>query len=239
MGEAMRAPKVIRLWGNVLGIGIALTLVGCDFPGQPDIANRPIAPNEVHDFEVLYQRSCAGCHGRDGKLGPAPPLNDPLFLAIIPDEVLQQTVLDGRHGTSMPSFDERRGGTLTTEQADIVAAGVKSKWQSPMPISSELPPYVGSPGNAEQGEAVFERACATCHGKQGQGTEMTGAINDVAFLSLVSDQALRRIIITGRPDLGMPHFADPKGRNEAFQPLTSTDIDNLVALLAHWRNATH
>ena len=31
-------------------------------------------------------------------------------------------------------------------------------------------------------------------------------MNEPDFLALVSDQALRRIIITGRPDLGMPNY---------------------------------
>ena len=40
------------------------------------------------------------------------------------------------------------------------------------------------------------------------GEKRIGAINDPAFLALISDQALRRYAITGRPDLGMPDYAD-------------------------------
>jgi hypothetical protein len=46
---------------------------------------------------------------------------------------------------------------------------------------------------------------------------------------------LRRIIITGRPDLGMPDYAGADGRASDFQPLSAADIDHLVALLASWR----
>ena len=77
----------------------------------------------------------------------------------------------------------------------------------------------------EEGLKVFARACASCHGDRGQGGtnggKSVGAINDPDFLALISDQALRRYVITGRPDLGMPDYADPKGRPEGFQPLTS------------------
>jgi cytochrome c oxidase cbb3-type subunit 3/ubiquinol-cytochrome c reductase cytochrome c subunit len=62
-----------------------------------------------------------------------------------------------------------------------------------------------------------------------------GAINDPDFLALISDQALRRLVITGRPDLGMPDYADPKGRPEGFKPLTSQEVTDVVALLAYWR----
>ena len=66
--------------------------VGCDFPGQPKASDRPIPANQVVDFATLYGQNCAGCHGASGKLGPAPPLNDETFLAIVPDSVLMGVV---------------------------------------------------------------------------------------------------------------------------------------------------
>ena len=49
-------------------------------------------PDQVADFDVLYKTHCAGCHGADGKLGPAPPLTDPLFLAIVHDGELLRVI---------------------------------------------------------------------------------------------------------------------------------------------------
>jgi mono/diheme cytochrome c family protein len=90
-----------------------------------------------------------------------------------------------------------------------------------------------------RGKEIFARACAKCHGSQGQGEDRgAGAINDPSFLALVSDQALRRLIITGRPDLGMPSFNDKAGRQADLKPLKSDEIDDLVALLASWRRGT-
>jgi cytochrome c oxidase cbb3-type subunit 3/ubiquinol-cytochrome c reductase cytochrome c subunit len=80
------------------------------------------------------------------------------------------------------------------------------------------------------------RACAVCHGEQGEGIEKEGRIvhriNDPAFLALISDQALRRFIITGRPDLGMPNYAGKRPDERAFKPLTSAEVSDLVALLS-------
>lgn len=226
---------------------VLLATGGCldRMPGKPNPENRPRLPSEQTDFQVLFQRSCSGCHGADGKLGPAPPLNDPLFLSIVPDEVLQEVIARGRAGTPMPAFDKRLGGTLTDEQIKIIAEGLKTHFK-PVSPNAQLPPYQGEPSaspSAEQiarGEKLFASACATCHGDAGQGSgdddTAPGRVNDPALLAVFSDQALRRIIITGRADLGMPNYAESDGRDSDFKPLTSQEIDDLVALLAHWRS---
>jgi mono/diheme cytochrome c family protein len=241
----MNGVKSQRLLG-VTGLLVLLTAHGCldRMPGKPNPASRPKLPSEQTDFEVLFARSCSGCHGADGKLGPAPPLNDPLFLAIVPDDALLEVITHGRAGTPMPAFDQRRSGTLTDEQIKIVAAGLKTNFKAAKP-DAELPPYKGeltAPPSAEQiarGEKLFGSACATCHGKAGRGSgdneTAPGSVNDPALLAVISDQTLRRIIITGRPDLGMPNYAESDGRDSTFKPLTSQEIDDLVALLSHWR----
>lgn len=241
----MNGVKSQRLLG-VTGLLVLLTAHGCldRMPGKPNPASRPKLPSEQTDFQVLFARNCSGCHGADGKLGPAPPLNDPLFLAIVPDDALLEVIPHGRAGTPMPAFDQRRSGTLTDEQIKIVAAGLKTHFKAAKP-DAELPPYKGeltAPPSAEQiarGERLFAGACSTCHGKAGQGSgdkeAAPGPVNDPALLAVISDQTLRRIIITGRPDLGMPNYAESDGRDNTFKPLTSQEIDDLVALLSHWR----
>jgi mono/diheme cytochrome c family protein len=218
---------------------LALLLAGCDdLPGRPILADRPVPPQDEMRFEPLFARRCAGCHGREGKLGPAPPLNDPIFLAIVPEDELVRIIQDGRHGTLMPGFGKPVGGPLSDEQASALAVGLKTHWKkADAGDMSEVKylPYVGGVGDAARGKEVFAKACAACHGEDGTGGEMAGAINNLAFLSLISDQALRRLVISGRPDLGMPDFANPEGRPPDFQPLTSAQIDDVVALLASWR----
>jgi mono/diheme cytochrome c family protein len=233
-----------------------------------------VPANEVKNFDVLYATRCAGCHGAAGNLGPAPPLNDPLFLAIVPDAELLHVIRTGRsvsptQKTPMPAFclapvgrprdaqakadsapddayrNPRQQGPLTDAQAEILAHGIKQRWRAPTPAKGSVPPYRASAsadhGNTEVGAQVFARACAGCHGTQGEGgknREGQGiAINDPAFLSLISDQELRRYAITGRTDLGMPPFDGTDGRAPDFHPLTSSEIDDLVALLADWRRS--
>jgi cytochrome c oxidase cbb3-type subunit III len=230
---------------------LACSPAGCDLPGQPRASDRYVQPHEVRTLAVLFQRNCAGCHGVDGRLGPAPPLNDKLFLALVPDSELERLITEGRPGTLMPAFASARGGHLTTEQVKILAEGIKPRWGPVEPAPSGAPRYLiprtppegAGTGNKEEGLEVFAKACASCHGRHGEGGryggltdgKSVGAINDPDFLALISDQALRRYVITGRPDLGMPDFADPTGRPEGFQPLTAQDVNHVATLLAFWR----
>lgn len=217
-------------------VSLSLLAAGCDLPGKPNPAERPVPANEVLDFATLYAENCAGCHGKDGTWGPAPPLNDPVFLHIVSDEVLRRVVAQGRSGTLMPAFAEERGGTLTMAQVQAVADGLKKQWQPKEKPKVEPPPYESSAeGDAKRGAKVFARACAMCHGEQGEGPAPEMRINDPVFLGLISDQALRRLAITGRPDVGMPDFAGKRGGDEAFKPLSAEEVNDLVAYLATWR----
>jgi len=253
---------------------LAVLGAGCDPPGRPRPAERPVPADQVADFDTLYAARCAGCHGADGKLGPAPPLNDPLFLAIVPDDELLRVIREGRavapgKKTPMPAFSlgqggplspaqaevwarlkeeahaaPRQQGPLTPAQVEVLAGGIKKRWGPPASPPASVPPYLApagaSSGKKDEGSrALFARACAGCHGKEGEGVERDGRlrnkINDPAFLALISDQELRRYMITGRPDLGMPPYDGKAGRPPDFQPLTSEEIDGLVQRLACWR----
>jgi mono/diheme cytochrome c family protein len=224
-------------WLFVL-VGLAMT--GCDFPGRPNDRQIPVPAEQNLSFDALYVRNCAGCHGADGRLGPAPPLNDPLFVAIVPDNVLHSVIRDGRTGTLMPAFAQEKGGTLSDAQVQVLASGIKSRWRPARSASGDLPPYSvptrakhgSSAVSIQRGAAAFARGCAGCHGAKGEG-DSAGAISDSAFLALISDQALRRVIITGRPDLGMPNYAQTDGRSDDFKPLTSAEINDLIAFMRH------
>ncbi len=237
-----------RLWASrrcaCIGAAMMISLAGCHPPGKPDPDARAEAAAAEHDFVHLYRANCAGCHGADGKLGPALPLNDPIFLAIAPTEKVIAAISHGRPGTPMPAFARDAGGTLSDQDIQTLASCMKGQWQAATTPRADFPRYAlhdhqqQSAGDAQAGAKVFARACADCHGTDGRGTSNRGPSNGIhepAFLALISDQALRRVIITGRPDLGMPNYADGEGRSEDFQPLSEAEIDDLVALLASWR----
>jgi cytochrome c oxidase cbb3-type subunit 3 len=218
---------------------MAAMTAGCSESSEPRAEGRPIRSDQVTDFATLYGLHCAGCHGADGQFGPAPPLNDPLFLAIVPDAVLLQMVADGRPGTPMPAFSRKKGGMLTDEQVRAIANGIKSRWKAARP-EFPTPDYLvaadRTQGDVGRGRIVFDRACASCHGPDGLGgKDKVGPIHEPAFLALISDQAVRRFILTGRRDLKMPDYAGKAGRPPDFRPLSPTDVADLVELVSGWR----
>ena len=218
-----------------------LALVGCDaMPGRPRPADHPPLPSQVMDFAELYGQSCAGCHGRDGRLGAARPLHDPIYLALIPPDRLRMIIAQGVPGTAMPGFAAAAGGPLTEAQIDALVHEMRQRWGRPAPSPDvPLPPYAaggmaanGSPaGDAEHGLRVYAEACASCHGADGKGGAKGGSVVDAAYLALVSDQALRTAVIVGRTDLGKPDWRSYiPGR-----PLTAQQISDVVAWLVSQR----
>jgi mono/diheme cytochrome c family protein len=216
-----------------LVLGAAAALVACDaLPGKPRPGTHDVVPSQVVAFDALYARHCAGCHGAEGRLGAARPLNDPVYLALVPRERLRQVIARGVPGTSQPTFAQSAGGDLTDAQVDALVQGLVETWGRPDAArDAGLPPYEAAAGDPERGQAVFAAACAACHGPDGRGGPKGGPVVDPSYLALVSDQGLRTTVIAGRPDLGMP---DWRGYVQG-QPLTPPQIADVTAWLAAQR----
>jgi mono/diheme cytochrome c family protein len=183
-------------------------LAGCDsLPGKPTEEERPLRPAQVVDFNTLYGTNCAGCHGDNGTLGAARPLNDAIYLSVVGLERLRQITADGVPNSLMPGFGITAGGSLTDDQVDIVVKGIIRRWAGADPLNGVAhPAYAAPPGDAQRATAPYTTYCAGCHGSDGRGAAKGGSIVDAAYLGLVSDQALRTAVICGRPDLGMPDW---------------------------------
>jgi cytochrome c oxidase cbb3-type subunit 3 len=217
----------------VPGLGLVLVLLlvlaGCDaLPGKPRPADRERIPSQVMAFATLYGTNCAACHGADGRLGASRPLNDPLYLALVPRSRLRRVIADGVPGTLQPAFAQSAGGTLTDAQIDALVDGLLERWGGAKPLkSADMPPYAAPAGSAARGKVVYAAACAGCHGADGTSGQNGGAIADASYLSLVSDQYLRTTVIAGRVDLGMPDWRS----YTPGQPLTARQISDVVAWL--------
>ena len=69
--------------------------------------------------KTLFQQSCAGCHGADGKGLVAPALANPVFQKAATDAFIAQTIRLGRENTPMPSFG--RAGLTEQDIGDLLA----------------------------------------------------------------------------------------------------------------------
>lgn len=225
--------KRLRMWGSV-AVWIALApLFGCDWmPGKPTKAERPVLPSSVMRFDTLYGRNCAGCHGAEGKLGASLPLNSPVYLAWVGKETLIRLTSEGIADTAMPGFLDSAGGTLTEKQIESLIDQMIARWGRPDALKDAvLPPYLGSAGDPERGAIAYQTFCESCHGKDGEGGPNGGPITDGAYLALMSNQALRTVVVAGRQELGMP---DWRGYVDG-RTMTPQEIDDVVAWMASKR----
>jgi cytochrome c oxidase cbb3-type subunit III len=209
-------------------------LSACSTPhGEPQKGSEPVAPNQVVDFGTLYAQNCAGCHGAEGRGGASIALANPVYLAIVDEKAMHNVVANGIRGTSMPAFAQSAGGLLTEEQINVIISGIFSRWGRKGILDGANPPsYTArTTGNAEHGEIVFGTYCASCHGSEGEGTSKGSAITNDSFLALVSNQGVRTIVISGRPELGAP---DWRG-NVPGKPMSDQEITDVVAWLASQR----
>jgi len=223
--------RVLMFAALVLGMAS-----GCDsLPGRPDPADRYQRPDEVTDFTTLFATNCSGCHGAEGRRGPATPLGDPHYAALAQPAYLERIIGDGVGGTPMPPFAQARGGNLTEEQVSVLAQGIRA-WGADVAGSTPTPPPLvaaspdQNPGSPARGEVAYAAFCADCHGPGGAGGEKAGSLVDPAYLGLVSDQALRTAVIVGREDLGMPGWQADQGRG-----ISAGEISDVVAWLGSQR----
>ena len=209
-------------------------LAGCGSPpGKPSQGSETLAPNDVLEFSTLYSQNCSGCHGAEGRGGAAIALADPVYLSIVDEAAMRKVIAGGVQGTSMPAFAQSAGGMLGDKQIDAITTGIRSHWSRPGILNGANPPSYAakSAGERQRGEVAYKTYCASCHGAAGQGGPKGSNITNDSFLALVSDQGLRTIVITGRPELGAP---DWRG-NTPGKPMSDQEITDVVAWLAAHR----
>jgi mono/diheme cytochrome c family protein len=224
--------KLVRHFA--ISCALSVVLFGCATPhGQPRKGSESVAPNEVLEFGTLYAENCAGCHGAGGRGGAAIALSNPVYLAIADDAAIRKATAKGVPGTAMPAFAESAGGMLTDKQIDVITKEIRTRWSRRGILDAANPPSYAtkSTGDAMRGEATYKTYCESCHGPGGRGGAKGSSVTDDSFLALVSDQGLRTIVITGRPELGAP---DWRG-NVPGKPMSEQEVTDVVAWLGSRR----
>lgn len=213
-----------------VALALFATSLGCNRKiGPPNDEEELLRPENVISFDRLYKQNCSACHGENGSGGPALDLGNPNYQALVDDASLRRWITSGMPGTQMPAFAESAGGFLTPQQVDALITGMRARWSSEDHNTADMPPYSSSTaGNEEHGQNIFLTTCASCHQQAQQ------KITNTSYLSLVSDQSLRTIVIAGRPDLGHPDWKQVR----PAQPLTDQDVSDVIAYLHSLRSDT-
>lgn len=188
-------------------------------PPPPEPGQVVPGQGSVADGRATFSSHCAGCHGREGRGGVGNSLNAPSFLAVASNKFLRDTISLGRRHTAMPaSYDLR-----AKDVADLIA--FMRSWEPPAPsfeaVSALLPA-----ASREAGAKSFSRSCAGCHGAQGGGG-LGSKLNDDAFLSMLDERSLYRVIADGRPDTAMP----------AWRSLPARELADIMAFIRTWQTS--
>jgi mono/diheme cytochrome c family protein len=217
----------------LIAVCAAVFATGCQpghEPGHP--ADPEPQPAQVMDFATLYGQNCAACHGSNGQNGPAIDLGNPEYQSLVDDATLRKWIAGGMPGTEMPAFAQSAGGMLTDAQVDALVAGMRKQWRTENAAAGPAPPAYAQTqaGDAHRGVHVYQAWCASCHNSSGE------QITSANYLSLMSDQALRSIIIAGRPGIGHPDWRHDGNGGNTTGPLAAQDVDDIVAYLGTLRN---
>jgi cbb3-type cytochrome c oxidase subunit III len=184
------------------------------------------------DGATLYGTFCAACHGQAGQgtrypgMPPFPAIANPDFLAVAPDELIEETVRSGRPGRRMPAWGHAEGGLRPAELAEVVRY-VRSLGPAHRPDGR---PRRWVKGDAALGERLFASSCAGCHGGRGEGGEGPALANPV-LQRAATDTYLLETIRNGRRGTPMVGFGRP---TPVRRGLEQPELEAIVAFLRTW-----
>lgn len=210
---------------------LLLACLGCEIhPGGRGREASVPRPEDELRFDILYQQNCAGCHGTNGRNGAAMELANPEYQALVDDSSLKKWIGHGMPQTQMPAFAISAGGVLTDKQIEILVQGMRRSWSQPLQADQPARPSYAElqTGDPARGKTSFQAFCASCHKASKQ------EITSPDYLALMNDQAIRSIMIAGRPDIGQPNWRTDKPGT----PMSGQDVSDIVHYLASLRTST-
>lgn len=181
---------------------------------------RKLTSEQAKVAEANYQKYCVLCHGKDrqGHVNDhAPSLRSrSLFESGVPHAVLRP-IQYGREGTPMGGYLDEVGGPMTLDETWNLTYWLFEMSGADRVRLSTKPVL----GDIKQGEQIYQKECAACHGAKGEG--VTGpALGNQSALAHNTDEVIRYAIRHGRQETPMKAYADI---------LSEQEIDNVTAFI--------
>lgn len=177
--------------------------------------------------EEIYNNFCIACHqaGGEGKVGFAPFIRNPHFLALTTDDFLRKSIVNGRPGTAMTPWAH-----LKPVEIESLVAYLRSGEDSRIKAVASVDPARKHPGDALSGKPLYTQYCASCHGPEAHGYAEGGpgpAIGNSGFLAVASDDYIFQTVKHGRPGTAMRAFSGSRG----LANLADREIADIIAHL--------
>ncbi len=230
---------------GLLILVVALPVYALQEQNRMTAAQQELRETYVADGAVMYVDNCALCHGVSGEgIGAYPALNSDAIRNADYD-FLYKTIARGRYNTAMVAWHQEDGGPFNSYQIDELTAFLRYVgWDQVAEMAAQqgvIPPAMPVPDVTDDllaqvaalgpegdvwahGLTTFAESCTTCHGVNGEGTDLAPALNDEDTRATDAND-LARIIREGVSGAMMPSW-DSK--------LDDETIDDLVAFLQNW-----
>jgi cytochrome c oxidase cbb3-type subunit 3/ubiquinol-cytochrome c reductase cytochrome c subunit len=181
---------------------------------------RKLTPEQTKVAAANYKKYCVLCHGEDrqGHVNDhAPSLRSKsLFESGVPHAILRPLSY-GRQGTAMGGYLDEVGGPMTlSETWDLTYWLFEQSGVERVKLTTNA-----VHGDIKRGEQLYQKECAQCHGKNGEGITAP-ALGNQSALAHNTDDFIRYAIQNGRNDTPMQAYKDK---------IAAVDIDNITAFL--------
>jgi mono/diheme cytochrome c family protein len=189
------------------------------------------------DGATLYGTFCAACHGAKGEglrypgTTPFPAIGIPDFLSVASDQLIAETIRQGRPGRRMPAWSESAGG-LRSEEIQALVSYIRSLGGASVQPIEQPAERLWIRSDASHGQRLYVRFCAGCHGANGEGTQAP-ALNNQVLLANASDTYFVETIGRGRRGTEMLGFREASPIRPALE---DADIEAIVAFIRTWES---
>ncbi len=186
--------------------------------------------HKVQTGEQLYHYLCSRCHGVYGEGSTGPAIINRDFLDVASDAFLAQMIQGGRHNTAMFGWvtDVSKKEKLSTDQIGDIIAYLRYSAAQPKELLFPGPNF----GDAKQGETLFPKHCAECHGETGNG-KIAPALANQELLNSATNGYLYATVSLGREGTAMPSWG---AGSETYWKLSRQERHDLVAFIRAWQN---